>query len=812
MTGISNSPPARSGPTVDTSRAQPRTDNELRAERETISQPRNVLVSGGGQALVNRQALLGTHRSFQAVMKQVDPTTARLQAPSSPMARAAAQALARPAPNLFERFAQAVSTAWHGYRADSAASSLAGQIKSGRFDAGSVDLLASLTRHAAQLDPAGATKASKHPAIALLQGKLAGAGPDALERVHNSPVFGALKAANAQKRVTSETMLNRLEALGFKDSAKPAAPATTTPASVAHAANRHLDGLQLILGHVLDPDTAPARATKTLTVDPDARATAAARIDGEVQAQWLATVKSEHALPTAYAAATALPASRLDNAKLAALEEQAKNQATEGSALDRLAAQARVKLHQAPSEPSADTVRQRTLGAEHIARDGLSSLLRGMDGPTRRQELLQLAQGEGWLARGALHLLGEGNRVQAWDVAGRPEAVIFNGQSYEFDKQLGNGAHGVALRYLPTGGGPGIVLKATTHDPKESELGLGVADRRLVGKVGKEFANHMHAMGDNMQGHPNLLAAKGIIVAQTPYETVRTSVDAFGTHVDEWFPPTHLADSVSLFTVMEEAGPGPEGLVKDINLLRLTGTISEATHGLMMRSLFAQMVEGCAHLEDRQIAHRDIKLENMLLSNDGRVLIMDLGEGDTGALLDPAPFAGSPLSMSPELLGRSRQAGKVDTWALGVVWRQMSNSRGEADPRDAAILNQRTNDGRILRDGDMLGQFDLPDTRTAWTQDRGNAVHRPAALNEALVSGRTLGNLDGVEQLTNAMLHPDQAQRPTLAALRNHHAIADPALQDPRLRELIEAIQFKGTAEIARLDQTLTALAGAAAG
>ena len=112
----------------------------------------------------------------------------------------------------------------------------------------------------------------------------------------------------------------------------------------------------------------------------------------------------------------------------------------------------------------------------------------------------------------------------------------------------------------------------------------------------------------------------------------------------------------------------------------------------------------------------------------------------------------------------------------------------------------------------MLGQFDLPDTRTAWTQDPGNAVHRPAALNEALVSGRTLGNLDGVEQLTNAMLHPDQAQRPTLAALRNHHAIADPALQDPRLRELIEAIQFKDTAEIARLDQALTALAGAAAG
>jgi hypothetical protein len=189
---------------------------------------------------------------------------------------------------------------------------------------------------------------------------------------------------------------------------------------------------------------------------------------------------------------------------------------------------------------------------------------------------------------------------------------------------------------------------------------------------------------------------------------------------------------------------------------------------------------------------------------------MDLGEGDTGALSSPAPMAGSPLSMSPELLGRSRQASKVDTWALGVVWRQMSNSRGEADPRDAAILNQRTNDGRVLRDGDHRNLFELQDTRAAWTQDPGNAVHRPAALNERLKTGDNLGRLDGVEQLTNAMLHPDQAQRPTLAALRNHHAIADPALQDPRLQELTRAIQAADGIAIARLNQSLTASAGRA--
>jgi serine/threonine protein kinase len=396
--------------------------------------------------------------------------------------------------------------------------------------------------------------------------------------------------------------------------------------------------------------------------------------------------------------------------------------------------------------------------------------------------------------------------VQTFREDGLPDQITFEGQSYQFDQQLGNGANGVAVRYLPmTGGGPGIVLKAT-RNPDENELAAGVADRAMVAKVGKEFANHLHAMGDVMQGHPHLLAARGIILSQSPSETVQASVATYARRRGEDFSPTHLANSVSLFTVMEEAGPGPLELVKDINLLRLTGTISEATHGLLMRSLFAQMVEGCAHLEDRQIAHRDIKLENMLLSNDGRVLIMDLGEGDVGRLTQPAPInVGSEMTQSPELHHHSSGARKVDTWALGVVWRQMSNSLNEADPREATILSRR--------DGDMTGRFDLSNDRREWAANSSNAVHRPEELSRTPTGASerlTPGNLDGVEQLTNAMLHPDQAQRPTLAALRNHHAIADPVLQDPRLLELTRAIQTADGIKIAHLNQSLTASAGRA--
>ena len=822
-------------PPVDTSQANLRNADQLRAERETISQPRNVLVNGGGEALVNRRALLETHRSFQAVMKQVDPTTARLQARPSPAARAAAPALSRPAPNLFERFAQAVSTTYHEYRANSAASDLARQIKGGRFDAGSVDLLASLTQHAAHLDPAGARQARSHPAITLLQGKLAGADGDTLMQVRNSPVFGDLKAANARKQADGEAMLLRLEGLGFGGGAEVSGAGAAPPAGTALKSNRHLDKMQLILGHVLNPDTPAGPAPRRLTEDPDARAIATAEIDANIRDRRLAQARSETALATQYPATAALPASRLDPAKLSKLGQEASTHASQGSFLDIKAAQLRGTLRQPRLDSPPETVRQRSLQAEHIARDGLASLVRGMDEPTRRRELLSLAQGDGYLARGAMHLLGQGNRVDHWRTErdGLPREVTFGGQRYEFDRQLGAGANGLAVRYRPTqGDGPGIVLKATKD--QMGDLGLGEADPEKISAVGKEFANHMHAMSDGMQGHPNPLAVRGLIVAHAP--------------------SSRQADSINLYTVMEEAGAGPENLVKDINLLRQNNTLSEATHGLLMRSLFAQMVEGCAHLEDRQIVHRDIKLENMLVSQDGRVLIMDLGEGDTGALSDPAPIVGSPLSMSPELQGGSSEARMVDTWALGVVWRQMSNSRNEADPRNAAILGDQ-------RDGDIGGVGALRDQRQAWAADAGNAVHSRTSLADRFVAppgtpesdapsrpvfrdmqetlkqafaaridprdlrlniaqalreeritpgeAQTLqrwvsSNLDGVEQLTNAMLHPDQAQRPTLAALRSHHAIADPALQDPRLLELTRAIQAGDALAIARLNQALT--------
>jgi tRNA A-37 threonylcarbamoyl transferase component Bud32 len=87
------------------------------------------------------------------------------------------------------------------------------------------------------------------------------------------------------------------------------------------------------------------------------------------------------------------------------------------------------------------------------------------------------------------------------------------------------------------------------------------------------------------------------------------------------------------------------------------------------REIFAQVVAGISHLHSKNIVHRDIKLENLLLGPGNIVKIIDFGFSIKIAkdkLL--AVFCGTPSYMAPELATRRDYQGQpADTWALGVL-------------------------------------------------------------------------------------------------------------------------------------------------
>jgi serine/threonine protein kinase len=87
------------------------------------------------------------------------------------------------------------------------------------------------------------------------------------------------------------------------------------------------------------------------------------------------------------------------------------------------------------------------------------------------------------------------------------------------------------------------------------------------------------------------------------------------------------------------------------------------------KDLFKQVVDGIDYLHKRNIVHRDIKLENLMLTAENQVKIIDFGfsvkipkDKTLGV------FCGTPSYMSPELATKRDYYGHLaDIWALGIL-------------------------------------------------------------------------------------------------------------------------------------------------
>lgn len=235
--------------------------------------------------------------------------------------------------------------------------------------------------------------------------------------------------------------------------------------------------------------------------------------------------------------------------------------------------------------------------------------------------------------------------------SGLPEVgSTLGGGRFVLERFLGRGGFGAVYQVRDREREATVALKLMTR-----------SDARALARFKQEF----RALAE--LGHPNLIQL---------YE--------LHTDGEHWFFTMELLDAVDALTYVRSTrdgadarGPRPERPVASLSLAPAIET-AHATARFdepRLRALLCQLVAGLGFLHRAGHLHRDVTPENVLVTRDGRVVLLDFGLiTDLGDSAE-STIAGTPAYMAPEQTVGGELTEAADWYAVGAMLYELLTGR-----------------------------------------------------------------------------------------------------------------------------------------
>lgn len=190
-------------------------------------------------------------------------------------------------------------------------------------------------------------------------------------------------------------------------------------------------------------------------------------------------------------------------------------------------------------------------------------------------------------------------------------------------------------------------------------------------------------------------------------------------------------------------------------------TNNKPLSGSLILEFWKQMKEVVSYIHDKGFVHRDIKPSNFMVTNSGKLTLLDFGIAkNTNQNIDYTRTGlhqqmGTPLYMSPEqILNTAEVTKESDIYSLGVVLWQMVTGKKPFDSRNLSLPEIQV---AIMKEP-------LPLTNTVWDNAIQNATDKDMSKRSLLGPSSKGVSSKGVSTKTNETKNKSALKRNKIVA------------------------------------------------